>query len=263
MRRIIVSAMLLIVAARVSAADVEWHVLKGKHFLVYHQHDADFAGDVLRRAEAEYNRIAHRLGITRYGNFWLWGDRAQIYLYPDKASYVRLTGAPAWTAGKADYAARRITVFKGLNALLDSVLPHELTHLIFREFVGFTSDVPLWLDEGVAQWMDRANQGRMLELARLLHRRNRLMPLDLLMATDVRQTASTLSAVEFYAQSVSLVAFMIETYGAARFRRFCGHLRDGKSIDDALRFTYASSIRNMKQLETVWLESLKETTHED
>jgi hypothetical protein len=53
---------------------------------------------------------------------------------------------------------------------------------------------------------------------------------------------------------VSLVDFLVRKYGSLRFRTFCGHVRDGKSVDGALRFTYPESIRNMDALEKAWRE---------
>ena len=53
-----------------------------------------------------------------------------------------------------------------------------------------------------------------------------------------------------------MVGFMIEEHGSERFRVFCGHLRDGKTMDDALRFTYPSRMRNLLELEAAWKKHL-------
>ena len=250
--------LLLAGTGSVSAAEEElaWQVLKGKHFLVYYQLNRGFADDVRRRAEVEYDRITHDLDFTRYDGFWLWDRRVPIRIYATREAFVSKTGSPAWAAGKANYVNREIVTFEGSDRFLESVLPHEMTHLIFREFVGFTSDVPLWLDEGVAQWEDLTMRDFALDLARKLLAHDQLMSLDRLTRTDVRRTHNGLDAVRFYAQAVSLVGFMIEEYGARRFRKFCGQLRDGKSLDEALRFTYPSTIRNLKDLESAWRQTL-------
>ena len=65
-------------------------------------------------------------------------------------------------------------------------------------------------------------------------------------------------AITFYAQSVSLVGFIIKEYGADRFRKFCGQLRDEKSINEALRFTYPDEISTIELLEKSWHSYLKE-----
>ena len=63
----------------------------------------------------------------------------------------------------------------------------------------------------------------------------------------------------FYAESVSIVEFMIEEHGSTNFRKFCGELKNGKSVDDALRFTYPGSIGSIGALEKAWLKYLEGT----
>ncbi len=239
-----------------------WHEIKGQHFLVYHQGHSVFADKVLKRSEREYHRITKDLGITRYGNFWVWGRRVKIYIHHSKASFVKETGGPAWVGGKANYVDRVIRSYAGSDKFLDTVLPHEITHLIFREFVGFDSDVPLWLDEGVAQWEEVSEREKRLKLARRLHELGRSIPIAKLTRTDIRRVPSGMKAIEFYAQAASLVGFMIEEFGARRFRAFCGHLRDGKSMNDALRFAYPTAMRNLSELESAWKRHLEGSTDE-
>lgn len=250
----------LLLAVGLSAgADPEWHTLKGKHFIIRYTDDRDAASLLLDTAEDEYRRIANELGFTRYDDFWLWNDRARITVYPDRASFRKAVDAPTWATGKASYQTRRICTFAGSSRFLTSVLPHEMTHLIFRDFIGFRDGVPLWLDEGVAQWMEHGRRQTALDTARGLLKHGRLLTLDSLTETDVRKTLSNRDAAEFYAQSVSLVAYLIQEHGARRFRSFCGHLRDGKSLDDALRFTYPDTIRNIGQLERAWKNYLEDS----
>ena len=45
----------------------------------------------------------------------------------------------------------------------ENVLTHELTHIIFREYVGFGWNVPLWLDEGVAMFMEKKKSVSMMK----------------------------------------------------------------------------------------------------
>ena len=82
--------------------------------------------------------------------------------------------------------------------------------------------------------------------------------MPVLMRLDVRTVKNKGVAVIFYAQAVSVVGFMIEKYGSAGFRRFCGQLRDGKTINEALRFTYPEKICNVSLLEKEWYKYLKE-----
>jgi hypothetical protein len=250
-------AVLLLLAASTAMAADEWKVEKSEHFVVRYQHDPAFATQVARTAEEAYDRITRELDFTRYGGFWLWDKRVRIDVYPQRDRYLQQTHAPPWSGGKADYVGRTITTFEGSQAFLQSILPHEMTHLIFREFIGFRSGIPLWLDEGVAQWEDRSTRAKVAEITAQLYQQHRLLSLAALTGTDIRRASGMDAAAGFYAQSASLVGFMIETYGAQRFREFCGHLRDGKSVDDALRFTYPQTIRSLEGLESAWLGHLE------
>ena len=56
----------------------------------------------------------------------------------------------------------------------------------------------------------------------------------------------------FYMQSVSLVDFMIRRHGAQSFTVFCRGLKDGKTLDAALKSAYPNSIGDLKELEEKW-----------
>ena len=249
---------LIVLAVNSPAAEEapsDWKIVKGKHFLVYHREDDSFAQRTAAKAEDHYRTIAADLGFTKYGDFWTWDKRVKIYIYASQKEFVGNTGAPVWAGGKADYRRKEISTFKGSSKFLESVLPHELAHLVLRDFVGFTGRIPLWLDEGVAQWAEKGERERALRRVRRLAERGGLKPLRELMTVSVRDIKDPVVVADFYAQSVGLVGFL-KGRGAERFRKLCGQLRDGKSLDDALRFTYPSSWRNITELEKAWKKSL-------
>lgn len=229
----------------------EWRVLKSTHFLVYYRGDERFSRRVVSRAESEYDRIAAGLGCRKRSNFWLWDKRVKIYVYETKEAFLRATGSPEWAAGKANYDRHTIVTFRGSEAFVNSVLSHELGHLIFRDFMGFSNHVPLWLEEGIAQWAEsRPGEPRNQMRARLLARQS--VSLDVLTRTDIRRSRELAEAGLFYTQAASVVDFLISKYGNRRFRKFCGHLRDGRSLDDALRFTYPGAMGNLEAMEESW-----------
>lgn len=259
----------------------EWRKLKGEHFVVYFTEEGKLAKEVLRKAEKYYRRIAKDLGYARYSDFWTWDNRVKIYIYPDKKSFIKATGQPEWSEGMADYREKRIISYAWSQGFIDSLLPHEMAHLIFRDFVGFKGDVPLWLDEGVAQWAEAPKRKHMRSAVRNLLNSNSLLSLEDLMKLDIRQiegkdeihtytvltksgdkeililSSETLVNI-FYLQSFSLVGFMIKRFGTEKFTDFCRQLRDGKSIDEALRFTYPIYMRDIKELENKWRRYIEE-----
>lgn len=248
--------LILLLSLRNLFAEDEWKLVKGTHFIIQYQNDKRFAEKVLHQAEKNYKRIVLNLGYAKKENFWLWEDRAVISLYKTREEFANAVGAPGWAAGKADYKKRTIAGIEGSEIFIGSVLPHEMGHLVFRDFIGFGDNAPLWLDEGVAQWQDEASRERARKTAVMLYEMNRLMPLAVLTASDIRTVGEAERAVEFYSQSVSLVGFMVEKYGTERFTRFCRKLRDGNSMNDALRFTYDEGLRSIEELERQWSKSL-------
>ena len=261
-----------------SQAAAEWSELKGEHFLVYYQPDyQDFAKEVSLQSEKYYDSIARDLGYVRFSNFWKWNNRVKIYIYPDHESFIQGTGQNAWSHGVADYQKKMIVSYAWGRGFLDLLLPHEMAHLIFRDFVGFTGQIPLWLDEGVAQWEEEKIRNQRKKMVKQLAQNSLLLSLDELMQLDVRKIngqekikiysinkdnfqkqlleleGNTLVDV-FYLQAFSLIGFLIEEYSAENFLIFCRQLRDGKTINDALKFSYPVQMRTTAELEKKWCE---------
>ena len=256
-----------------------WQELGGEHFRIFFTQDEKLAKDILDRAENYYRNIASDLGYPRYSEFWTWERRVRIYIYPDHASYLRATGQQKWSQGMADYTNKQIKSYAHSQWFVDSILPHEIGHLIFRDFVGFKGEVPLWLDEGVAQWSEAAKRENIKAMAKQLYDNDSILSLTDMMKLDIRnvtgndrvyirsaRTKSGDSGVLFlsgdnlvntyYLQSVSLVGFLIERYGSGDFAEFCRQLRNGRSLDDALRLTYPTHIQDINELENKWREYL-------
>lgn len=249
--------MLALCSSAESPTAEPWQIFKGRHFLVHYTKDKAFAQRVSDTAEKDYRKIAKELGYTRHDGFWLWEKRAKIYVYDSRKEFMKAVDAPAWAVGKANYGTRSISTFRGSEDFLKNILRHELTHLIFRDFVGFKGVVPLWLDEGVAQWLEGKGKNS-LASARILLIQGRLLSVKKLTSMDVKQVIASKDVPAFYAQAVSIVQYLLEEHGARRFTTLCGHLRHGKAMNDALRFTYSTRIRSIEELESGWRESLKQ-----
>ena len=78
-----------------------------------------------------------------------------------------------------------------------------------------------------------------------------LMGLDISRETDDRRVAL------FYTQAISLVDFLITTFGSASFTDFCRELRDGKSLEAALRSAYPHSLKSIEEMEDRWRDYLR------
>ena len=234
-----------------SRGDTPWQTVKSEHFLILHVGEKDFAGKVAASAERCYDTIALDFGFQRRGGFWLWDKRVRIRIYPTKQAFRQAERAPDWASGKASYERREIATYQWSSGFRESLLPHEITHLVLREWIGGHEALPLWINEGLAQWMEKTDRGDPRGAARQLLASGRAMPLRDMRSPDLKEKGET-GASAFYTQSWSLVAFLIERHGRERFGRLCRQLRAGKSIDDALRFTYPQTLRSIEELQNEW-----------
>ena len=140
---------------------------------------------------------------------------------------------------------------------MDGLLPHEISHLILRDFIGEGVKIPIWFDEGVAQ-LNEGDKGKEAHgyLKRFMEA-HQPIPIDILHEWDIRQEKDEDKVAVFYAQSVSMVDFLIKKYGSTVFGRLCRNLREKKSMDEALRVASSNAIGSLKDFETKWLTYMK------
>lgn len=254
-----------------------WNELSSDHFVVYFDSDEKFVRDVLAKAEVYYTRIATELGYPRYSEFWLWDKRVKIFIHPDHQAYLKTTGQPDWSQGVADYRGKQIISYMWSSGFVESLLPHEIAHLIFRDFVGFKGEVPIWLDEGVAQWAEKDKRPIMRQIMKKKYEDDALLSMGDMMRINIHAISSrekvfirstktragdpgilflSTEAIinAYYIQGFSVVDFLITRYGTDDFTYFCRQLRDGKGIEDALRFAYPNYIKSLVELEARWRE---------
>jgi hypothetical protein len=243
----------VLTSAAALAAAASWKEYKADHFIIYYTKSEDFARRTAASAEGYYKKIADELGYPRYTNFWQWENRVKVYLYPDQAAYVRETGQPEWSHGVANYTTKEIRTYESSEGFLDGLLPHEIAHLVFRDFVGFKGEVPLWLDEGVAQWQEPAKRALAHKVTRWLLANDKDLVLDDLMALRSLEAKTPEEIHFFYMQAVSVVDFLVKTYGAQSFTEFCRQLRDGKRFSQALTAVYP--VESVFELDQKWRKS--------
>ena len=136
-------------------------------------------------------------------------------------------------------------------------MPHEITHLIFRDYVG-QRNIPIWIDEGVAQWEEKGKRSVVKRKMKQLMEAHEPISMERMMALNIGIVENEAIVELYYVEAVSLVDFLITKYGADNFIFFCRQLRDDKDVNEALRFAYPLSIRNIDELEAKWLEYLQE-----
>jgi len=224
-----------------------WQTEKSQHFIIYYQEDTTgFVKELINQAEKYYNSIVDELGFRRF-DFWSWDNRAKIYLYKDNANYLKDTRRAAWSGAMVSIKTRTIKTYIGQDNFFDSILPHEMTHIIFREFIGDRNDLPLWLDEGIASSQEKTSLISRLGIAKNIVNQNNYLKFDSLF--EIRDSALIVPHT-FYAESVSIIIFLLEEYGSERFLDFCRKLRDAEPWRQALLVTY--HFFNFEEMEQVW-----------
>ncbi|NQU19189.1 hypothetical protein HQ550_03435 [bacterium] len=239
------------------ALDKDFKEERSTHFIVYYKEgiDRDFIEDIIDAAEGYYEEIADDLGYRRY-NFWLWDERAHIYIFPDKTSYQKETRQPDWSGGCASYRDKKIWTYPHAAGFFDSILPHELGHIIFREFVGFKNEIPLWFEEGIASYQEKSKRYAAKSIVESFISEDKLLTMEELSnIKNAHDIVNSEIAEIFYAQAVSIVYFLMNKFEEYRFAILCKSLRENKSLDEALRKTYFN-IKNTEDLYKQWLKSL-------
>jgi len=258
----VAATIVLLLSYLPSAQGLDWEEIKESHFIIYHfKQDKEFAREVSRKAEEYYKSIPDRLGISRYSNSWSWDNRVKIYIYPDRVTFLEQTGTQGWSRAIANYITKEISFYKGCDdgtSFPDKTFPHEVAHLVFRDFAGEETKIPLWLDEGVAQLMEAGKAAKARPYLRKRLNTDNFITVDTLTRLDIRRVRDRTLVNIFYLEACSLVDFLIEKYGSRRFIDLCEEIRDGETFKEALAEAYPSDVDTVEELNESWIEYLKQ-----
>ena len=235
--------------------DKIWNEEKSSHFEIFYKTaPKDFVKNVEKMAEHYYDDIYDNLGLGHYQS-WSWDDRAKIYIYDDEDDYVQNAGQFAWSHGVASPQGKMIRTFPSAHGFFDSTLPHELGHIVFREMVGFQTDVPLWFEEGVAMFQEQAKRFGSHKAVQEAIKNGKFIPLDELAHLRLDNRSDDALVQLFYAESASVVYYLIEQYGTERFKRLCREMKEKGSFEMTLGSVYYR-IKSTDGLNKEWVKYL-------
>jgi len=259
MRRSLFIVMIMMWSMGASFAQAkEWETLKGSNFIVYYRQDVPehFVNTVMESSEESFKEVSANLGLSRYQS-WASDQRASIYIYADQEDYVKNGGQAGWSHGAALVASKIIKTYPSDQGFFDALLPHELGHIILHELVGPYANIPLWFDEGVAMYQEKAKHIGAGKIVQGALEKGQFITLSAL--TDMRLYSNSDNAtVElFYAESASIVNFMITQLGESRFHKLCRELKENTRFVDALPKIYMY-INKMEDLNKKWVNYLKD-----
>ena len=160
-------------------------------------------------------------------------------------------GATSFVFDKGEVFNWTMTIQGSEERILDSVLPHEITHTIFASY--FRQPLPRWADEGacttVEHPVERARQHRML-IEFLTTGRGIAFPEMFAMKEYPPDV------LPLYSQGYSLARFLIERGGRHKYVAFVG---DGLARNDwagALERHYG--VNDIAKLQHIWLDWVRQ-----
>jgi hypothetical protein len=226
----------------------QWSVSEHPDFNIYwHDQSEAMINELLAEIQVRLARIQLDVQIPPE-------RKPKVYIYTSSAELRdAVLFEQEWTGALA-FASFNIILTAVSSDIFDwaaDALPHEITHLLVGEAIfGPFGEIPTWLNEGLAQYTELK------------------MPEYKQQALDAARVAGTLisisslsgsfptsgsGAVLAYAESSSIVSFLIEQYGWENMRRLLDSFKDGATVDQALMTAYSF---NVDELEKKWKSNI-------
>jgi len=198
---------------------------------------------VLRVLDGAWEEYERRLGFAP--------ELPVTVVLQTATSFRDTTRAPDWAAAWNDGTIRvPVMGLERPSPSLVHVLRHELAHSFVASRTG--GNCPTWLHEGLAQWLEGGDPTREDGALAALARSGRLRRLESLELPFMGLSEAEATAA--YAQSLSIVAYLVRLRGEEGVRRIIGALGDGLPAAEALPVTYALSYG---ELQRAWEQDLK------
>ncbi|MCS7304598.1 MAG: hypothetical protein NZ602_05755 [Thermoguttaceae bacterium] len=213
---------------------------RSRNFIV---HTADSQHAVAFAQQAE--KLRRELAIA-----WL-GQVLPDWSYPCPITatvgpHLGAGGATSFVFDRGEVYGWRMTIQGSYERILDSVLPHEITHMIFASY--FRRPLPRWADEGAASTVENETEkAKHRHMLLQFLRSNRGIPFDRMFAMSEYPA----DILPLYAQAYALAEYLIQLGGR---RKYVDFVADGLNTGrwaDALHKHYG--IPNLQTLQNQWV----------
>ena len=227
----------------------EWlELTEGNLTVYYYFGDEESQRTVLRVARETIERFERLERTTIDFPIKVWVYRTAADMAPAVAS--RRGSGPDNSVQTLGEVGADDTALVSRDTDFLNIVRHELAHVVTNHATAHhLTDVPTWINEGLSSYAQSElleSEAAALDLA---IRRNAVLPITSLGAA-ARGTASNVSI--FYAQSGSIVSFMVERLGEAKFGDFLDALASD-TVDGALLEVYGFDALG---LENEWREAV-------
>jgi hypothetical protein len=229
-------------------ASLSWRFVQGEHLTVYWLNGNDgFGRSLLEYGEAVTLELEEELGMDVPPGL-------EIYIFPDsRAMQDASLFLPAWSGGVAFPTYRRMMAAVGPGELDwgRTVVRHELTHVIIGQYTfSCVESTTPWVDEGLATYFEGPfRYDERIRLQQAIAKDNLF---------SVRELGYGFSndpdlAIQAYAQSRSLVEYLLETYDPHLMLVLLDSFREGDSAAQALETAYGLSPESLDAAWRAWV----------
>lgn len=231
----------------------QWEEIQSDFLTLYwYDRSESFAQSLLDAADDALNRLADDTGARLE-------KPVDIYIY---ASSQDLQGSMIfpneWTGGVAftEYSTIAIGVSEQNLDWGKDAVAHELGHMVTHQitFSPYGETLPTWLDEGLAMHAESTVNEHYTAALKAAAASGKLISLQSLSSPF---SARSMEAYLSYAESQSVVDYLIETHGKEKMLQLLHLYKDGETTDNALEITYGF---NQKELNDSWQNSLISST---
>ena len=227
-----------------------WQALSEGMVTVYwYEGDGLFAQELMSAAQQALEKLALDTGAYLE-------KPVKLYIYANQQDLLGALMYPTEWTGGVNFSAYHIIA---IGISLDSIawgktsITHELTHqVIYQVTANPYNSLPRWLDEGLATYNEGPlDPGSTSLLAGAIADSSLISVQSLSSAFSAFPEQAYLS----YAESYSLVEFLITTYGQGKMLELLSTFREGSSYDSALQAVYGF---DMAGLDSLWREYVTE-----
>ena len=227
-----------------------WRAFQSASFNLYwYKGDSHFVQRLVEAGEEALSLLEDEIGAKRERTIevYVYGSTAALQdalIYPDE-----------WTGGVAftEYGIVALGVSVSQLSWGEDAMAHEMAHLVVHQVTanGYGIVLPTWLDEGLATYAE----GRLSDdLASALNSAVKRGRLDSVQSLSSSFPADTAGATLAYAESYSLVEYLLENQGGREnMLELLGAIRAGSGYEEALRGVYGFSV---SQLDSQWKQYL-------
>ncbi len=230
----------------------QWRKIQnGQVTLWWYKGDDEFAKEAIESTVRGMNRMKQTLSATTNRPI-----RVLVYENPRDLRAALPQNSVEWTGGvnRPEFGVIHAVVAPGRGAPgeIRRVLPHEVGHQIaYQASENPYSTLPRWLDEGLAIRNQETSEVMYGPLLSDAFNRDKLIPLRALNSPFPFDTAQALLS---YAESESIVNYIINDYRPGTVGSLVAAFRDGLSVDAAVQQVLK---RPLDELERDWKEVLR------